>query len=136
MGARILVVDDEPANRELLEAILTQDGYTVVLAEDAAGAIAAVRTSRPDLILLDLMMPGIDGLELCRALKRAPRSAGIPVIVVTAMAPDMAREAALASGADDCLTKPIHVAQLRARVGTILEACRIAGRTPSDGPRL
>ncbi len=124
MRETILVVDDEASNRELLEAILLQEGYTVLLAEDVPRAIAAIHASHPDLVLLDLMMPGIDGLELCRALKRAAVSANIPVIVVTAMPAELAREASFARGADDFLTKPIQAMELLARVHGVLEARR------------
>lgn len=125
MTETILVVDDEPANRELLEAILVEEGYTVVQAEDGPQAIDATSLSPPDLVLLDLLMPGMNGLEVCERLKRAPRTAHIPIIVITAVRNVSAKEAALTRGADDFLTKPVQSAELRARVSAILKVRRI-----------
>lgn len=125
MGETILVVDDEATNRDLLEAILTQDGYKVGLAEDGPQALARVAASPPDLILLDLIMPGMSGLEVCQALKQEPRTAEIPVIVVTALGQVSAKEAALTRGADDFVTKPVRADDLRARAAAMLKVRRI-----------
>ena len=125
MSERLLVVDDEAVNRELLEAILTDEGYEVVLASDGPSALAEVRVRPPDLILLDLLMPGMHGLEVCQRLKQDPASMRIPVIVVTAVGQITAKEAALTNGADDFVTKPFQPADLRARVQAMLKVRQI-----------
>jgi two-component system cell cycle response regulator len=121
MSERILVVDDEQINRELLDAILTDAGYTVLLAEDGPAALKIVAAERPDLILLDLLMPGIDGLEVCRRLKAGPAGEWAPIIVVTAVGQVTAKERLLSSGADDFITKPIQPDDLRMRVRAMLK---------------
>jgi two-component system cell cycle response regulator len=125
MAERVLVVDDEAGNRELLEAILTEDGYRVEQAENGAGALAQATSAPPDLILLDLMMPGMNGFEVCQRLKHDPVTASVPVIVVTALGQIHSKEAALASGADDFLTKPVGIEDLLARVRAMLKVRRI-----------
>jgi two-component system cell cycle response regulator len=120
MGERILVVDDEEVNRELLDAILAEAGYDVTLAADGRNAMMQVLAAQPDLVLLDLLMPGMDGLEVCRRLKAAPNTSAVPIIVVTAVGDVAAKEAALTGGADDFVTKPIQPDDLRARVRAML----------------
>jgi DNA-binding response OmpR family regulator len=117
---RLLVVDDEEVNRELLDAILTEAGYEVLFACDGHGALEAAESHRPDLILLDLLMPGISGLEVCQRLKQSPATARIPVIVVTAVGQLATKEAVLTRGADDFVTKPFRPDDLRARVQAML----------------
>jgi len=124
MRETILVVDDEPANRELLEAILVEDGYEIVHAENVPRAIQAIKASSPDLVLLDLMLPLIHGLDLCRALKQNVQTANIPIIIVTALSETSAKEAAQNRGAEDYLTKPVQAEDLRARVAAVLKARR------------
>lgn len=126
--ATILVVDDEQINRELMEAILTQGGHAVRLAADGPAALQAVSEAPPDLVLLDLMMPGMSGLDVCKQLKGSPATAAIPIIVVTALAHLRAKEAALALGADDFVTKPLQAADVLARVTAMLRI----GRIPHD----
>jgi two-component system cell cycle response regulator len=121
MGERILVVDDEEGNRELLEAIFLAEGYTVSLAEDGPSALLKVSAERPDLILLDLLMPGMAGLEVCRRLKADPATVSVPIIVVTAVGQVTAKETLLTSGADDFVTKPIQSEDLRVRVRAMLQ---------------
>lgn len=125
MAETILIVDDEPTNRALLEAILTEAGYRVEQADKGTAALARVSEAPPDLILLDLMMPGMTGLEVCRRLKRDPASSAVPVIMVTALGHLMNKEAALTSGADDFVMKPVHPEDLRVRVGAMLKVGRI-----------
>jgi two-component system, cell cycle response regulator len=117
---RILVVDDEPVNRELLDVILTEAGYEVLFACDGPAALEVAESQRPDLILLDLLMPGLSGLEVCQRLKQAPATARIPVIVVTAVGQLATKEAVLTHGADDFVTKPFRPDDLRARVQAML----------------
>ena len=121
MAERVLVVDDEAGNRELLEAILTEDGYRVEQADNGVRALAQATAAPPDLILLDLMMPGMNGFEVCQRLKQDPATASVPVIVVTALAQIKDKEAALTSGADDFLTKPVNTEDLRTRVAAMLK---------------
>ncbi len=125
MAETILVVDDEETNRELLEAILTAAGYLVEQADGGAAALAQARAQPPDLILLDLVMPGLNGFEVCQRLKEDPRTAAVPVIAVTALGAVQAKEWALTRGADDYLTKPIDPEDLRARVQAMLKVRNI-----------
>ena len=125
MAETILVVDDEAANRELLEGLLTGAGYVAALARDGATALALAAAAPPDLILLDLRMPGIGGLEVCRRLKQNPATNAVPIIVVTALGEMTHKEAALTGGADDFVTKPVDTEDLRARVGAMLKVRRI-----------
>jgi len=125
MAETILVVDDEAPSRALLEAILTEAGYRVEQADKGTAALARVSEAPPDLILLDLMMPGMTGLEVCRRLKRDPATSAVPVIMVTALGHLMNKEAALTSGADDFVMKPVQPEDLRMRVGAMLKVGRI-----------
>ncbi|MEI7903514.1 MAG: response regulator [bacterium] len=125
MPERILVVDDEAVNRELIEAIPIGAGYEVVTVPDGLSALAEVKAHPPDLILLDLLMPGMHGLEVCQRLKQEEATARIPVIVVTAVGQITAKEAALTNGADDFVTKPFQPADLRSRVQAMLKVRQI-----------
>ncbi|MGL4836994.1 MAG: response regulator, partial [Shewanella sp.] len=117
--ATILVVDDTPENIDILVGILGED-YQVKVAIDGPRALALVNKSLPDLILLDVMMPGMNGYEVCQRLKQAPLSCQIPVIFVTALA-DIADEAqGFALGAVDYITKPVSAPIVKARVKTHL----------------
>jgi two-component system cell cycle response regulator len=121
----ILIVDDEPTNRALLEALLTKVGYEVQQAEGGEAALAQITRQAPDLILLDLMMPGMSGFEVCHRLKQNPATSAVPVIIVTALGQLKNKEAALTSGADDFVTKPVQPEDLRARVKAMLKVRRI-----------
>lgn len=120
MSARILVVDDNPLNVKLLAAKLAKDYYYVSTAEDGVQALEAVRREMPDLILLDIMMPNMDGFEACRRLKADPATKHIPVVMVTALSDISDRVRGLECGADDFLTKPINDIALMARVRSLL----------------
>src|SRR5918995_1039086 len=117
---RILVVDDNPANLEILETRLARQGYEVVAARDGDEALIAARAKTPDLILLDVMMPGKDGIQVCRELKADPSLPFMPVILVTAKADPEDVVAGLDAGGDEYLTKPVDHAALVARVRSIL----------------
>src|SRR3954470_7383593 len=117
--ARILVVDDTPQNVRLLEAILVPRGYAVIGAASGEQALDLVAQQPPDLILLDIMMPGIDGHEVCRRLRADPTTALLPVVMVTASG-DQNKVKALESGADDFIPKPVNQAELLARVRSLL----------------
>ncbi len=121
MAHRILVVDDEIVVRELVEALLTSAGYEVRLAPDGPAALALAQADSPDLVLLDLLMPGMHGQEVCEMLKAEPRTADLPVIVVTAAGQVATKEALLTSGADDFVTKPFQPGDLLARVEALLK---------------
>lgn len=125
MPETILIVDDEAANRELMEAVLSEAGYRVAQAEAGPAALAQATAAAPDLVLLDLMMPGMNGFEVCQRLKHDPATASVPVIVVTALGQIRSKEAALTSGADDFLTKPVGIEDLLARVRAMLKVRRI-----------
>ncbi len=120
MTARILVVDDIPANVKLLEARLLAEYFDVLTAADGHEALAICDRNQVDLILLDIMMPGIDGFEVCERLKANPKTNHIPVVMVTALDQPADRVRGLKAGADDFLTKPVNDLQLISRVKSLL----------------
>jgi class 3 adenylate cyclase len=117
---RVLVVDDNAMNVDILRARLTANGYEVVTAGDGEAALDAVRASAPDLILLDVMMPKLDGVEVCRRLRADPSVPFVPIILVTAKADSKDVVAGLDAGADEYLAKPVDQAALVARVKSML----------------
>ncbi len=119
MSARILVVDDIEANVKLLEARLTAEYYEVLTANDGPTALKLAASEKPDIVLLDVMMPGMDGFEVCRRLKDEPETRHIPVVLVTALDGRSDRITGLEAGADDFLTKPIDDVMLFARVRSL-----------------
>ncbi len=120
MSARVLVVDDHPLNVKVLEAKLASEYYEVITAADGLAALKALRAERPDIVLLDVMMPGLDGFEVCRRMKDDPELWHIPVIMVTALTESSDRVRGLEAGADDFLTKPINDTALFARLRSLL----------------
>ena len=120
MTARILVVDDVPANLKLLEARLVAEYFDVLTAEDGFKALAICEHTHVDLILLDIMMPGLSGFEVCERLKADPRFAHIPIVMVTALDQPADRVRGLKAGADDFLTKPVNDLQLISRVKSLV----------------
>lgn len=120
MTARVLVVDDIPANVKLLEARLVAEYFDVVTAEDGFKALDICDREQVDIILLDIMMPGMDGFEVCERLKANPKTAHIPVVMVTALDQPSDRVRGLKAGADDFLTKPVNDLQLIARVKSLV----------------
>jgi CheY-like chemotaxis protein len=129
--ALILIVEDNDANLLLVRAVLTRAGYRTAEARSAEEAVEQLRTLRPDLILVDIGLPGQDGLSLTRQLKADPATAAIPVVAVTAhaMRDDQAR--ALAAGCDGYVTKPIDTRALAGHLAAVLERHR-AGNNTSD----
>ena len=125
MSARILIVDDMPANTRLLEAKLTAEYYQTETAHDGFEALAAAANWQPDMILLDVMMPGMDGFECCRRLKADPATRHIPVVMVTALGQPSERLQGLEAGADDFLTKPVESDTLMARVRSLVRLKRL-----------
>jgi two-component system, cell cycle response regulator len=122
MTGRILVVDDVATNRIVMKVKLAAACYAVDQADSGAEALRAATTGRPDLIILDVLMPDMSGLEVCRRLKADPRTADIPVILVTALSDRTSKMAGLEAGADDFLTKPVDEVTLLARVRSLLRA--------------
>ena len=120
MTAQILVVDDVPANIKLLEAKLTSEYYDVLEAKDGFEALKVAKEKRPDIILLDVMMPGMDGFETCKKMKEDSDISHIPIVMVTALSEHADRIRGLDAGADDFLTKPINDAALFARVKSLV----------------
>jgi two-component system cell cycle response regulator len=119
MSARVLVVDDLPANAKLLEARLTAEYFDVVTATSGAEALALCERAQCDIVLLDVMMPEMDGFEVCRRLKAGPKTHHIPVVMVTALDQPSDRVRGLEAGADDFLTKPVSDIALVARVRSL-----------------
>jgi two-component system phosphate regulon response regulator PhoB len=127
MKSKILVVDDEPDALEVLGFKLREAGFEPVFAKDGARALAAARDERPDLMVLDLMLPEVDGLEVCKILRRDPATAGIPILMLTARAAEMDRVLGLELGADDYVTKPFSPRELVLRIRKLLSR-----KPPSD----
>jgi len=120
MTARVLVVDDILSNVKLLEAKLTAEYFEVITAFNGMECLAKMEQGAPDIVLLDVMMPGMDGFEVCRRIKSNPRTAHVPVVMVTALDQPSDRVAGLEAGADDFLTKPVDDAALFARVRSLV----------------
>lgn len=128
MGAKILVVEDEKALSRIVRYSLEKDGHRVVVAEDGEAGLALARREKPDLVILDIMLPKLDGLEVCRALRA---SSPVPILFLTAKKSEVDRVLGLKLGADDYVTKPFSVAELAARVEALL---RRAGTGKAGAP--
>jgi CheY-like chemotaxis protein len=122
---KILIVEDEEMNRDSLSRLLRRRGYEVLLAVDGEQGLAVAQAEAPDLILMDLSLPGLDGWEATRRLKAAPATRSIPIVALTAHAMATHREQALAAGCDDYDIKPIEMPRLLAKI----EAIEARGRT-------
>ncbi|MFZ5910507.1 MAG: AAA family ATPase [Chloroflexota bacterium] len=135
MPARILVVDDNEMNLKMVSAILSKEGYEIVTALDAAKALQALESGVPDLAILDVMMPDMDGFELCRRLRHRPDTAAIPIIILTALSELDERLKAFEAGADDFMAKPFQPQELVARVKVLLRraAPQAAVRAEAQG---
>src|SRR6185437_5210610 len=123
-AATILVADDHSANRELLEELLTTSGFTVVTADDGAAALQQFKRLKPDLALLDVMMPHLNGFEVCARIKADKETYLTPVILVTALSAKEDRVEGITAGADDFLTRPVDSSELLARVHSLLRLKR------------
>lgn len=129
VGKRVLVVDDDAKTVELVKLYLNRDGYRVLTAYDGAEALRLARESHPNLIVLDLMLPGIDGLQVCRTLRE---ESDVPIIMLTARTTDQDKLTGLELGADDYVTKPFSPRELAARVRAVLR--RLPGEALERGP--
>jgi DNA-binding NarL/FixJ family response regulator len=134
-AGRILAVDDTPANIEVLETVLLPHGFDLEGAASGPAALAAIEANPPDLVLLDVVMPGMDGIEVCRRLRADPRTRNLPIVMVTAGA-GQERVRALEAGADDFLSKPIERAELLARVRSLIRIKRYLDTIGSQAAEL
>lgn len=132
--ARILFVDDEPDLVELVRHHLVREHYDVVTASDGEAGLAEARRKLPDLVILDLMLPGMDGLEVCRRLRADSRTQHIPIVMLTAKGEESDAVIGLAQGADDYVRKPFGMKELIARVATRLRAAEL--RSAGDGQKV
>lgn len=134
--ARVLIVDDEVMNLKLFKAYFENENYDIITAENGQDALSQVNDRPPDVILLDVMMPGIDGFEVTRRLKQNKDTAGIPIILVTALSMDENKSRGLDAGADEFLTKPVNKAELVARTSSMIRLKRfqeqLSGRQQSQ----
>ena len=124
MSSRILIVDDEPQIARVLRGYLERAGYSTSTAHDGLEALRMARQNRPDLIILDLMLPGMDGSDVCRTLRR---DSDVPIIMLTARVEETDRIVGLELGADDYVTKPFSPREVVARVGAVLRRSRSSG---------
>jgi len=125
MNKIILVVDDEKDIVELVAYNLEREGYQIAKAYDGHQALRYIRENQPDLVILDLMLPGISGLEICRLIRKKPETEGLPIIMLTAKSDSVDKIMGLEIGADDYLTKPFNVRELLARVRAVLRRWEI-----------
>nr|WP_326847171.1 response regulator transcription factor [Streptomyces kaniharaensis] len=135
--SRILVIDDDPTVAEVVAGYLTRAGHQVDRAADGAQGLALARTARPDLLVLDLMLPGLDGLEVLRRVRASAEGAGLPVVLLTAKGDEADRILGLELGADDYVTKPFSPRELVLRVQSVLRRSRPGtAPAPDGGPLL
>ena len=136
MPPKILIVDDTPHNVKMLVDLLAAKGYATVTASSGQEGLDRVEAERPDLVLLDVMMPGMDGYEVCRRIRANPEYGILPVVMVTALDPTRERIKGLEAGADDFLTKPVNTAELIARVRSLLRIKDLYGTVQKQAAEL
>ncbi len=129
--SRILVVEDDPDIADLMRHYLVRAGHDVEVLASGSAAVETVRAQPPDVLILDLMLPGMSGLDVCHAIREDPATARLPIIMVTARAQESDRVRGLESGADDYVTKPFSARELVARVGALLR--RVAPAQEAGG---
>jgi DNA-binding response OmpR family regulator len=130
-SGRVLVVEDDEGIREMLKYNLVTAGFSVQEAGDGAAGLRTARTSRPDLILLDLMLPGMSGFDFCRALRKSSR---VPIIMITAKDAEVDKIVGLELGADDYITKPFSIREVLARVNAVIRRAQPEGNEPKSIP--
>jgi DNA-binding response OmpR family regulator len=130
-SGRVLVVEDDEGIREMLKYNLATAGFTVQEAADGASGLRTARTSRPDLILLDLMLPGMSGFDFCRVLRKSSR---VPIIMITAKDSEVDKIVGLELGADDYITKPFSIREVLARVNAVLRRAQPDANEPKSIP--
>ncbi len=130
MARTVLVIDDEPELVKLLDYNLTKAGYLVLSARDGESGLAAARKHAPDMLILDVMMPGLDGWEVCKRLRQDPSTSALPILMLTAKADEGDRVLGLELGADDYVAKPFGVRELLARVKALLRRSEAASASP------
>jgi DNA-binding response OmpR family regulator len=130
-SGRVLVVEDDEGIRDMLKYNLTAAGFSVQEASDGASGLRTARTSRPDLVLLDLMLPGMSGFDFCRALRRSSR---VPIIIITAKDSEVDKIVGLELGADDYITKPFSIREVLARVHAVLRRAQPEANEPKAIP--
>ena len=132
MATTVLIVDDEKDLVDLVRYHLEKEGFQCLQASDGLTALRLTQEQRPDLLVLDLMLPGLDGLEICRQLRRDPMTASLPIIMLTAKAAEVDRVVGLEIGADDYLVKPFSPRELVARVKAILRRLKASSSLPTQ----
>jgi DNA-binding response OmpR family regulator len=130
MGQRVLVVDDDPTVSDVVRRYLEREGFTVGLAGDGPAALIAFADERPDLVVLDLMLPGLDGIEVCKRMRAL--MPGLPVVMLTALGEEADRVLGLEMGADDYVTKPFSPRELVLRVQSVLRRSVAVSLAPSE----
>lgn len=130
MKEKILIVEDEKDIVKMLDYNLKKDGFRTIIAYDGEEAISQANRERPDLIILDLMLPGIDGLEVCKSIKKEEKTSSIPIIMLTAKAQEADKIVGLELGADDYLTKPFSPRELIARIKAVLRRMKEKDKLP------
>ena len=123
MRRKILVVEDDADQLETIRLVLEKAGFAIGTAANGTDALVKTRSISPDLIILDLMLPGLNGFDICETLRKNPATASVPVIMLTGLCSQFGRLAGLESGADDFLTKPFKVEELVSKVDKLLRAC-------------
>src|SRR5260370_22932472 len=136
MPPKILIVDDTAHNVKMLADLLAAKGYAIVTAASGQEGLEKVEAEQPDLVLLDIMMPGMDGYEVCRRIRANPEYGILPVVMVTALDPTRERIKGLEAGADDFLTKPVNVGELVARVRSLLRIKDLYGTVQAQAAEL
>jgi len=120
MNRKILIIEDDPATSRLVDYSLRHEGYQVITASNGLTGIRKVREEKPDLVILDVMLPGMDGFEICHRLRSEPTTAQLAILMFSAKAQDIDRSTGVKVGADDYLAKPADPAEIISRVGSLL----------------
>lgn len=136
MSHKVLVIDDTPANVKLLADLLSVKGYTVATAPNGEEGLAKVASEHPDIVLLDVMMPGLSGYDVCRTIRANPVTALLPVVLVTSLDPNQERVKGMEAGADDFLQKPINQQELFARVKSLLRVKSLQDEVKQQADKL